>query len=241
MSVDLWIFGNHSISFKGRKIENSSSVIDLLNSLEFEKSEFLIERCKDYFTPDAEYYKSNFGEEYYDNYAKKRKEILERFLKKQSWSVYEDAETGYDSEEYEFEGPCGLRVKINKYFTMISIWVWRYSFWWSYSSENFDFQKREKWRFIISQITNILGGDYVMYFPDNMSDLDVYLPTNYFPKELNKKSQEDVRDLEQLVKIISEKYSKPLGLLEADQLFNELEIDPFVIDRFEDLDKTIKI
>jgi len=240
MSVNLWIFGNHSIPFKDRKIENSSNVIALLNSLEFEKSEFLIERCKEWFTPDVEYYKSNFGEEYYENFAKEEKKLLDRYINKKSWSVYEDEDSEYDSDEYDFEGPYGIEVTIHKYFFWISILIGRYSHWWS-DSKFYDFLMREKWRLIIYKIVNILGGDYVMYFPSNITDLDIYLPSNFFPKELKKQSQEDVKDLEHLVKIISDKYSRPLSLLEADRIFSKLEKVPFVIDRFEDLDKTLRI
>ena len=240
MGVDLWIIGNHSIPFKGRKIENKSKVIDLLNSLQLEKSEFLIETRKKWFTPDAEYYTSFMGEKYYEKYAKEEKEQLEKYLQLQSWTVYEEEESELDSNQYFFEGPYGLEVDINKYFSWISIWIGRYRHWF-YSSENYDIQWREKWRLIVYKITNILGGNYVMYFPDNMSDLDEYLPSNYFPKETNSRPQYEVNTLEQLAEIISKKYSKPLSLSEADEIFEKRNIDPFVIDRFEDLDKTLKI
>jgi len=239
MAVDLWIMGNHSRPFNGRKIENKSKVIDLLNSLQLEKSEFLIDALKKWFTPNAEYYKLCVDEKYYEKLSKERNEKLEKYLKIQSWSVSEEEENNLDSNQYFFEGPYGLDVEINKYFFWISIWIGRYRFWFN-SSENYDVQWREKWRLIVYKITNILGGNYVMYFPDNMSGLDEYLPSNFFPKEKGEEYQHEVNDLEQLVEIISEKYSKPLTLLEADKMFEKRKIDPFVIDRFEDLDKTLK-
>jgi len=141
-------------------------------------------------------------------------------------------------------GTYGLGLEINKHYFEISIFVNRYWNWFK-TDENYDALWREKWRLIVYEITKILGGDYVLYFPDNAFELSAYLPCNfYFPKDIEKHYNTEIKDLDQFVYFISEKYSKPLALAEADKIFVEKYENnecPFVVDKFEDLDKTLKI
>lgn len=44
-------YGNHSIPFKNREIANRKAVIESLNTMHFEKSEFLFEMCKQWHLP----------------------------------------------------------------------------------------------------------------------------------------------------------------------------------------------
>jgi hypothetical protein len=85
----------------------------------------------------------------------------------------------------------------------------------------------DTWRLIICRIIHVLGGDRALYFPDNMSDLSSYLPTEY-----------NMPEFDQLIRIISKEYSSPFtSFAEASKKYiaNELDKDPFVIDKFEDI------
>ena len=223
--------------FKNKEIESKSQIVDLLNSLKLEESEFLIEKRKIW---NSAHLYNDWGE----GFRKKNEEELERSLKIHSWNFgnywnIEDSEDDYctDSKHYYLEGPYGLDLEINKYFLEISIWVNRYYQWFNISKD-FDVLWREKWRLIVFEIINILGGDYVMYFPDT----SIYLPRNYcFPTEMEEYFKTGIKDLDQVVELISEKHSKPLTLAEADKMFETSDEDLFVIDRFDDIDKTLKI
>ena len=234
MGKDLVIIGKHSIPFKNKEIERKSNVIDLLNSLKLENSEFLLEMCKTW--------NSSFKNEN-EKIRKEEEQELERCLKIFSWKFteLEDDECCFDSKQYILEGPYGLDLELNKYFFVFHIWIGRYYQWFD-KKDTYALLWREKWRLIISKITNILGGDYAMYFPDNMSDLSIYLPWDYyFPNEMVEHLKTEIKDLDQVVEVISERYSKPITLTEADKMFEERKKDPFVVDRFEDLDKTLRI
>jgi hypothetical protein len=241
MGKDLVIIGKSSVSFRNKEIENKSRIIDLLNSLKLENSEFLKEMCIKWNSPNS-YYSQHMKGKQYEEYKKQKEQELERCLKVLSWqfSEYEDDEYCYDSKQYYLEGPYGLNLEINKYFFEVSIWIGRYFHWFN-TNDDYNVLWREKWRLIIYKITNILGGEYVMYFPDNASDISIYLPCDYcFPKEMEEHLKADIKDLDQVVELISERYSQPINLAEADKLFEIRDKDPFVIDRFEDLDKTLK-
>ena len=109
---------------------------------------------------------------------------------------------------------------------------------WFNTDDDFDVRWRDKWRLIISKITNILGGDYVIY----IADVSAYSPHNYcFPKEMEEQLQIEIKNSDQLVSIISEKLTKFQTLAEADKKHSNNEKKFFVIDRFDDLDKTLKI
>ena len=255
MGVDLTIIGKHSIPFKNKEIESRAQILDLLNSLELEKSEFLKEMCKLWNSGPkyCDYSKHGFTKKYAkeleeadEKRRKANEKELERCLKIHSWNFgdygrYEDYDDDYcsDSKHYFLEGTYGLSIEINKHFFEISIWVGRYYHWFK-TSDDYNVLWREKWRMIVYKITNILGGNYVMYYPD----LSIYLPSNYcFPKEMEEHFQTEIKNLDQVIELISEKYSNPLTLVEADKIFKEKKSidEPFVVDRFEDLDKTLKI
>ena len=137
-----------------------------------------------------------------------------------------------------------MGLEINKHFFKLSIFVSRYWFWFK-TSDDYDVLWREKWRLIVYKIANILGGDYVMYFPDNAFELSGYLPANFcFPKDIEEHYKTKIKDLDQFVSLISKEYSNLLTLAEADKIFVESYENnecPFVLDRFEDLDKTLMI
>ncbi|MBZ4674683.1 MAG: hypothetical protein ACOYU1_09500 [Bacteroidota bacterium] len=234
MSVDLSIIGNHSMRFKEKEIADKSYLLELLNSLRLENSEFLKEMCIEWNSL-YKYEKRKM--------SKKEKQKLENCLNIKGWKIdeYKDDDYCYDSLHYYLEGPYGLRLEINRYYFELSIWVGRYYHWFT-RKEKEDILWREKWRLIIYKITNILGGKYVMYFPDNMSDLSAYWPCNYtFPKEMAEYFHREINDLNQVIQLISENYDKPLTLKEADRMYETMDKDPFVIDYFEDLDKTLII
>ena len=233
MGVDLTIIGNHSIPFRNKEIESKTNIVDLLNSLKFEESEFLIGKRK--LWNSAHLYSDVWGEEF----RRRNEEELERCLKIHSWQFkdYEDDNYCSDSKHYSLVGPYGLNLQMNKYFFDISIWVSRYHNWFN-TKEDYDVLWRDKWRFIVYKVTNILGGNYVIYLPD----ISMYSPIDYcFPKEMEEHLQVDIKDLDHLIKVISEKHSKPIKLAEADKMFNKSHKELFVIDKFEDLDKTLKI
>jgi hypothetical protein len=217
MGVELTIIGNHSIPFKNKEMEDKSKLVDLLNSLKLEESEFIKEMCK-------MWYSSN--------------------LNIRSWKFVEDEDEDSDycsdSKQYELEGPFGLKLDINKYFFVFDRWRYRWSFWFMESDEI----RRKEWRQVISKTSNILGGNYVMYFPDNLlgGDFAEYSPDYwYFPKEMEEHFQTEIKDLNQLIEVISQKWSKPMTLREGDKEYQEGDKIPFIIDRFEDLDKTVTI
>ncbi len=226
MGVYLLIIGKHSIPFKDKRIENESKFLCLLNSLKLEDSKFLKDSCQEWFSKPH-----------------RDKDEVEKYLKMRSWN-FDDFFEDYEDPINRFflEGPYGLlSLSLNEYFFELMPCTGSYLHWFN-AYENFDILSREKWRLIVYKIMNILGGNYVMYFPDNMLDLDEYSPRNYdFPKEMSEYFQAKINDLDDLIELISCRYSKPLTLVEADKAFNNLDKNPFVIDRFEDLNKDLKI
>lgn len=235
MGVALSIIGKHSVPFSNGELKDKSSFIDLLNSLELGKSEFLKEMCISWNTS----YIHHKGEA-----ARREKEQLERCLKMESWKIeFEEVDNccSDDSMHYELEGPYGLTLELNNYYFEISIWIGRY-YQWFVKDEDDHISWREKWRLIIYKITNILGGDYVLYFPDSMSDLSCYWPRNFsFPKEMEEDLHCNIKNLDQAVEAISKIYTEPITLSEADKTHERKNKDPFVVDKFEDLDKTLEI
>ena len=237
MGVDLTIIGKHSIPFKGKEIKNKSKVIDLLNFLELEKSKFIREKC--ILWNSAHLYLDDWGR----TFRKRCNKELERSIRIRSWKFedYEEDDWYSNSLRYHIEGPFGLNLEINKYFFELSIFVGRYYHWFN-TGVDFDIRWREKWRMIVHDITTILGGDFVTYFPDNAVELSGYLPTEFFydSDEMSEKNAKKIKKLEHVLDIISEQYSKPQTLTEADKNFTTIYEAPFVIDRFENLNKTIK-
>ncbi|NLA25443.1 MAG: hypothetical protein GX879_10805 [Bacteroidales bacterium] len=217
MSVYLTIIGNHSIPFKNKELEDKSKLIDLLNSLKLEESSFLKEEL-------TVRYSSN-------------KHCNSSFY---SWSFIEN-EDDYsvpcsDSEHYELKGPFGLELEINKHFFVFDRWRYSWYYWFIESNEIF----LKEWRQIISKTSKILGGDYVMYFPDNLlgGDLANYSPDNWaFPKGIEANFQTKIKDLNQLIEFISQQWSKPFTFAEGYKEYLEGDKVPFILDRFEDLDK----
>lgn len=221
MGVDLTIIGNHSIPFKNMKIEDKSKLIDLLNSLQLEESEFI-----------KEIFEKQYSSKMYN------------YLNIRSWKFVEnedeDINSRSDSEHYDLIGPFGLELEINKYFFVFDRWRQDWSSWFMAS----DKIQRKKWRQIISKTSNILGGNYVIYFPDNLlgGDFANYCPDNwYFPNEMEDNFQAEIKDLNQLIEFISQKWAKPMTLAEGDKEYQEGDKTPFIIDRFEDLDNTLII
>ncbi len=95
---------------------------------------------------------------------------------------------------------------------------------------------------VVYKITRALGGTYVAYYPDNMSALDDYIPGNYdFPKEVSKVFKAKINDLDDLIAFTSGHYARPLTLAQADEAFAHADKSLFVVDRFEDLDKSLTI
>jgi hypothetical protein len=217
MSVVLWVYGNHSIAFNGKGIADKQDVLNRLNSLKFEESEFILEMCKRWHSPLG----------YSEEWDLRQKENLERDLQIRTWRlVFEENDYMSHTNEYEFLGPYGLEIEITKYYIFIYPWIGRYHYWY-YVKEKETVKWRDAWRLIIYRIIHVLGGDRALYFPDNMSDLSSYLPTEY-----------DMPEFDQLIRIISTEYSPSFtSLAEASQKYiaDELDKDPFVIDKFEDI------
>ena len=218
MSVQLTVIGNHSIAFRNLEIEDKSKLIDLLNSLRLEDSVFLKELFNKRY-PEKSEYNSKIN----------------------SWRFIEE-----DSEmispcpnfkEYELEGPFGLELDINKYYYVFDRWRCDWIPWFMPSDKT----ERNEWRKIFSKVSGILGGHYVMYFPDNLlgGDFALYSPDNWcFPDEMENHFQTQIKDLNQVIEFISEKWAKPMTLAEGDIECQEGDKTPFVIDQFEDLNET---
>jgi hypothetical protein len=216
MSVVLWIYGNHSIPFKQKEIKNKTQVLDLLNSLHVENSDFINEMCKKWHSPLG----------YDKDWDIKREKQFEQYSKIKFWN-YDDEDDYYNhTKEYTLIGPFGLEIEITRYYLFISPWIGRYHFWYDVIDKE-KIEWRDTWREIIYKIINILGGNTALYFPDNMSDLSAYLPTEY-----------NMPEFDRLVEIIRKEY-RPVftSFKKATDLYikDKLENDPFVIDRFEDL------
>lgn len=228
MGVSLSIIGNHQIQFKNREIQDISGFFKLLSSLRLQESEFLNEMFIIWYTSDS------FSEEEIHNalkIASETKHTMNFF-----WEVQEIYEN-YCSESlhYCIKVPYGLTLKLNQYYFEINILINSYYHWFAPLKED-DFQWRENWRLIVYKITKALGGSYVLYFPDSMVDLSNYCPLNYcFPNEMADVLRFSISDLDQLTQQISNKYSKPISLSQADKIFSKMEKEPFVIDRFDDL------
>lgn len=234
MGVSLSIIGNHSIYFKGKKISEKISLLRLLDSLELENSQFLKEMC---IVWNSSYKFMN------SEISTTEQHELERCLNIKNWNIHENKFDYFwnNSKNYTLEGPYGLSLEINKYYFELSIWIGSYYQWFSIKEKEAVLW-REKWRFIIYRITSILSGKYVMYFPDTISELSAYWPCNFkFPKGMAKYLNKEINGLDQAIEVISEIYSKPLTLTEADRVYDRMDKDPFVVDYFEDLDKTLKI
>jgi len=243
MGVDLVIIGNHSIPFKNKGLEDKSKLADLLNSLKLEESEFIREMGERWNSPN-EYHREIMSKNSYEKYEIEANQRLEQVFNIHSWKIidyddeYSDEDRHTDSKEYELEGPFGLELYINKYFFEFSIWGYRWSSWFMGN----DVIRRDEWRQIISEISTILGGNYVMYFPDSLLDFADYAPRNYyFPKEMEEHFQTEIKDLDQAIEVISQKWSKPMTLAEGDKEYQEGDKTPFIIDKFEDLNKTLTI
>jgi hypothetical protein len=217
MSVSLCIYGNHSIAFDGKEIADKQDVLNRLNSLKFEDSEFIMEMCKQWHAPSG----------YSEESDLQGKEDLEQYLQIHSWGIsFEIDWLHTDTIEYEFIGPYGLEVDITKYYVDIYIWVGRYYFWYDVTGKE-NIKWRNTWRLIIYQIIHVLGGDRALYLPDNFYDLSAYLP-----------SYQDMPEFDQLIRIITKEYSAPFtSFAEAVAWYKKNDKPPFVIDKFEDVIK----
>jgi hypothetical protein len=218
MSIDLSVYGNHSIVFNGREIADKQEVLDKLNSLKFEESDFLLKMCKRWHTPP---FKDN------EEWILEEQKNLEQALQIRSWRISTEYDECYPyTNEYWFTGPFGFGIEITNHYIDIYPWVGRYRYWYNVTEEK-DIQWRDTWRLIIYKIIHVLGGDCAIYLPDNNSDLACYLPCSY-----------DMPEFNHLIRIISEEYSAPFtSFVEAAKLYieNKLDKDPFVIDKFEDV------
>lgn len=228
MGVDLSIIGKHSVQFNKSELTNKYSLVEKLNSLRFENSEFLEQMCTTWNTS----YKSLNNQT-----SRDEKVELERCLKIKKWEIiYEDVDDCWsDSTNYELEGPYGLILYLNKYYFEISIWIGRYYQWFKRKDDNHVFW-RDSWRQIIYKITIALGGDYVLYFPDNNYELSKYWPRNFsFPKGMEEELHCNLKNLDHAVEAISKIYTIPITLSDADKTFERNDKAPFVVDRFEDI------
>jgi hypothetical protein len=228
MGVRLSIIGKHKIPFKNREIQDIQVLFNLLISLKLEKSNFLNEMFITWYTSD------NFSEEEIHNNLKIASET------KRSNSLFwqiQDIYENYCSESlhYCIKGPYGLTLELNQYYFNIDILINSYYNWFTLQTED-DFQWRENWRLIVCKIAKAFGGSFVLYFPDSLVDLSFFWPCNYcFPNEMADVLRCSINDLDQLIEVISENYSKPMSLRQADKLFCNMGKEPFVIDRFDDL------
>ena len=208
MGVDLVIIGNHSIPFKNGEIEDKAKLIELLDSLDLDLFKFIYEIRKKW---SSHLYSWKFldGDDRYT-------------LENQH----------FETKQYDFEGPFGLLLYINKYYFEFNI-GYRESAWFMAKDEI----RRDEWRKIIYEVSNVLGGDYVMYFPDNLlSDFARYYPGEYsFPKEMAEHFKTEFNDLDEYIEFMSREYAKPVGLAEGDREYMEGDKHPFIIDRFEDI------
>jgi hypothetical protein len=207
MSVVLCVYGNHSIAFDGKELADKQDVLNRLNSLKFEDSEFLLEMCKVWHS-----YK---------------REKLEQDLQINSWSISCEYDYNYPhTKEYIFIGPYGLEIVITQYYISISPWVGRYVYWYDVTGEE-NIKWRDTWRLIIYKIIHVLGGDRALYFPDNLYELSGYVPTDYDMPEFNQMIQI----------ISEEYSAPFTSFAEAAKWYveNELAKAPFIIDRFEDV------
>jgi len=221
MNIGLWIYGNHSIAFNEKKMSSIQEVLNRLNLLKLENSEWLMEMCKQRHSP--------IGDEKWD---KRINEKLNYDMQIRSWRMtIEDNMFVPNSNLYTFDGPFGLYMEISKYYVFIHPWVPHYHLWyWTEKKENIEW--RDTWRLIIYQIIDALGGDSALYFPDSLSELSNYLPIEYNMPKFN-----------QLVQIVFEKYTPCFtSFSEATRCYmeNALEHDPFVVDKFEDIETIVK-
>lgn len=234
MGSTLSIIGNHSVQFNNSALRDASVVIERLNSLELDKSGFLNEMCIAWHTSIM-----NLNADT----SSKENSKLERCLELKEWKILyiDDDNLLTDSTCYELEGPYGLILDLNKYYFEFSIWIGRYFQWFMREGDD-NMLWREKWRQIIYRITHVLGGDYVLYFPDSNYDLSYYWLCNFsFPQGMENTLKCNIKNLDQAVEAISNLYAEPITLTEADRVFDKDNEVSFVVDRFDDLDKTLEI
>ncbi len=234
MGSSLSIIGDHSVPFNKSHLSDASAILEKLNSLELDNSEFLKEMCIEWHTNNI-HLNSDIDS--------KNKGELERCLGLKEWKILyiDDFDFLTDSISYELEGPYGLILELNKYYFEFSIWMGRF-FQWFIREDDENILWREKWRQIIYKIMSVLGGNYVLYFPDSNYDLSYYWPRNFsFPQGMETELKCSLKNLDQAVDAISKLYANPTTLTEADKIFDRDNETPFVVDRFEDLDKTLEL
>lgn len=218
MSVCLWVYGNHNIPFEGKDIKEKEKVISQLNSLQLENSSFLLEMCKKWHSP--------LGLDYSEDWDRKQQQYLEESLKIKSWSIISEEDDWFPhSLLYTFVGPYGIEIEISKDFMFISPWVGRYHHWFEVEGDSIKW--RDTWRFLISLLLKSIGGDKALYFPDNMSELSRYLPTEY----------ECVR-FDELIEIVTVEYGNTYTYFpDAVNAYMDKnrKFDPFIVDDFRDL------
>lgn len=206
MGVQLTVIGDHSIAFRNLEIEDKSKLIDLLNSLKLEDSVFIKEAFSKRYPKESEY----------------------NLKRNNSWHFIEEDEEMMSPcpyvKVYTLEGPFGLELDINKYFYVFDRWRFDWTTWHVPSDKT----ARNEWRKIFSKISAILGGHYVMYFPDNLvgGELANYSPDNWcFPDEMEDYFKVQIKDLNHLIEFISENWHKPMTVAEADTQLQEEEIE----------------
>ena len=213
MSVCLWTYGNHSIPFEDRMLTDSQLIVNRLNALHLEDTAFLREMCERWHSmPD-------------DVDAKYRMEEQERL--KQSLRIHGWEFDHFDDHyhEYNFVGPFGLEISLTRYYVEIHAWTPRYLQW--YLDENASW--RNGWRSVFRQIIHALGGEYALYYPDNMFELSCFTPLEH-----------DDLTLDELIELTRREYPFCVDSFpDAVDLFRQ-DIEgglPFVVDRFEDHDQ----
>lgn len=234
MGISLEIIGNHTLPFEGRELQDVEAVLNKLNALNLQYSSFLKESVMQCFAPE------DGGSD--SDKANDRKR-LEYALKKRSWTVHEFIEEFAHTEslEYYFMAPFDLDLYITKHFLDFIIPVNRY-YQWFIKHDDESFAWREKWRMYIYLVSQALGGSYVMYFPDQSFDLCRYSPTEYdFPVGINKKFKCNIKNLSEWAEYVDHHYGMAISLSEADEDYPKRGNSPFVIDYFDDLDKSIQI
>ena len=165
----LEVSGNHSIVFNGKAIADKEDVINRLNSLKFEESEFVLEECKRWYMRDGSFEKSKKkGKEWF------WKTSFERDLKVRSWTI--TCETpNYDkfTDAYTLAGPFGLKMWILKHYIDIKLSIWHFHR--DVTKEEYT-EWRNSWRPYFNQIIRVLGGNRALYIPDDSVKLFDYVP-----------------------------------------------------------------
>lgn len=153
MGIDLWIIGNHKINFEGKSYEElSKEVKERLDKIVFPNSGFLRHH--------ALYNNSNYPG------------VIREIYTKKEWT-YEDDPFPFVFEEdnfVEFMGPHNLEITVYQHKIFIANGRYRYYYWFGDLYQ----RERDEWRKYFHTIVTALGGDRVLYLPDNLHHLAEY-------------------------------------------------------------------